>query len=74
VSLRQCHILVWYAQGYEDQQVAAWLKTTPEAVRVARHATYRGHWVQFCPPIRLAQAARVPHVITPREHKFFGHG
>jgi hypothetical protein len=41
VAPRQRRLLAWYAQGYEDQQVAAWLKTTPQAIRVARHGAYR---------------------------------
>ena len=41
VAPRQRHILAWYTQGYADAQVAAWLKPTPEAVRVARHGAYR---------------------------------
>jgi DNA-binding CsgD family transcriptional regulator len=57
VSPRQRHILAWYAQGYGDQQVAAWLNTTPEAVRVARHTTYRGLRAQLCPPVRLSGGA-----------------
>ena len=48
VAPRQRRILAWYAQGYEDQQVAAWLKTTPEAVRVARHGAYCALRAQFC--------------------------
>ena len=47
VAPRQRRLLAWYAQGYEDQQVAAWLKTTPEAVRVARHSAYRALRAQF---------------------------
>lgn len=33
IPLRQCHLLEWYAQGYDDTQVAAWLRTSPQAVR-----------------------------------------
>jgi DNA-directed RNA polymerase specialized sigma24 family protein len=41
VSPRQRCLLEWYAAGVEDVQVAAWLRTTPLAVRVARHGAYR---------------------------------
>jgi len=47
VAPRQRRLLTWYAQGYEDVQVAAWLKTTPEAVRVARHSAYHALRAQF---------------------------
>jgi DNA-directed RNA polymerase specialized sigma24 family protein len=40
VPPRQRCLLAWYAQGYEDAQVAVWLGTTPQAVRVARHSAY----------------------------------
>jgi DNA-directed RNA polymerase specialized sigma24 family protein len=38
---RQYRLLVWFAQGYTDAEVAAWLQTTPPAVRVARHRLLR---------------------------------
>ena len=41
VSLHQRRLLVWFLQGYDDTQVAAWLETTPLAVRLGRHSTYR---------------------------------
>ena len=47
VAPRQRRLLTWYAQGYADTQMAAWLKTTPEAVRVARHSAYRALRAQF---------------------------
>jgi hypothetical protein len=34
VSLQQRRLLVWFLQGYDDTQVAAWLGTTPLAVRL----------------------------------------
>jgi DNA-binding CsgD family transcriptional regulator len=70
VSPRQRHILAWYAQGYEDQQVAAWLQTTPEAVRVARHTTYRSLRAQLYPSARLRKDAGVPSP-SPQENKNF---
>jgi hypothetical protein len=73
VAPRQRHILAWYAQGYEDQQVATWLKTMPEAVRVARHNTYRGLRVQLCPSARLSKDSGVPNSRPPGEYEFFGH-
>src|SRR5262249_51790876 len=48
VAPRQRRLLEWYAQGYADAQVAAWLKTTPEAVRVTRHGAYRVLRAQLC--------------------------
>ena len=50
VSLRQRQILAWYAQGYNDPQVAAWLGTTPQAVRVARHGAYQTLRARCRPP------------------------
>jgi DNA-binding NarL/FixJ family response regulator len=50
VSPRQCYLLEWFAEGYADSQVAAWLQTTPQAVRVARHNAYRALRVQRCLP------------------------
>ena len=47
VAPRQRRLLAWYAQGYEDRQVATWLTTTPEAVRVARHSAYCALRAQF---------------------------
>jgi hypothetical protein len=47
--LRQQQLLVWYAQGVDDAQVAVWLRTTPQAVRVARHSAYRALRMQRCP-------------------------
>jgi hypothetical protein len=40
VSLRQRRLLEWFLQGYDDAQVATWLGTTPQAVRMARYSTY----------------------------------
>ena len=51
---RQRRILAWYAQGYADSQVASWLGTTPQAVRVARHGAYRTLRGQCRPPRRPA--------------------
>ena len=70
VSPRQRHILAWYAQGYEDQQVADWLKTTPEAVRVARHSAYCGLRTQLYPSARLSKGAESP-TPAPQESKNF---
>ena len=39
-SPRQRQLLEWFAQGCEDTEVATWLRTTPQAVRVARHSAY----------------------------------
>ena len=36
----QCQLLEWFVQGYTDTEVAAYLGTTPHAVRQARYATY----------------------------------
>jgi DNA-binding NarL/FixJ family response regulator len=41
VTPRQRHLLEWFMQGYDDTQVAEWLTTTPQAVRVARHGAYQ---------------------------------
>jgi DNA-binding NarL/FixJ family response regulator len=49
VAPRQRHLLEWFAQGYADAQVAAWLQTTPPAVRAARHSAYRALRAQFRP-------------------------
>jgi hypothetical protein len=40
ISPRQRHLLEWFLQGYDDTQVAAWLGTSPQAVRVGRHGAY----------------------------------
>jgi len=50
VAPRQRRLLAWYAQGYADTQVAVWLQTTPQAVRVARHGAYRALRAQLCHP------------------------
>jgi hypothetical protein len=50
VAPRQRRLLAWFAQGYTDAQVAAWLHTTPEAVRAARHSAYRALRAQLRPP------------------------
>jgi len=47
VSPRQQQLLAWHSQDYTDAQVAVWLKTTPEAVRVARHGAYCALRAQF---------------------------
>ena len=49
VSPRQCCLLEWYAQGYGDAQVATWLGTSPQAVRMARHGAYRTLRAQLHP-------------------------
>src|SRR5438093_4529027 len=59
-SPRQHRLLAWYAQGYADAQVAAWLTTTPQAVRVARHGAYRALRAQLCPPGHLSRAQVSP--------------
>jgi hypothetical protein len=48
VSPRQCRLLEWYVQGCDDAQIATWLKTTPQAVRVARHSAYCSLRGQLC--------------------------
>lgn len=50
VSPHQRCLLTWYVQGYDDMQVAAWLGTTPLAVRVGRHSAYRTLRAQFRSP------------------------
>jgi hypothetical protein len=47
VSPRQRHLLAWYAQGYDDTQVAACLETAPQAVQVVRHSAYCALWAQL---------------------------
>jgi hypothetical protein len=66
VAPRQRQLLAWYAQGYADAQVAVWLETTPQAVRVARHDAYCTLRAQLCPSTRLDRRGRTP---TPREAK-----
>jgi DNA-binding CsgD family transcriptional regulator len=66
VSQRQQQLLIWYMQGYTDTQVAIWLQTTPEAVRVARHGAYRALRAQLCPLAATAAATA-----TPQEGKNF---
>jgi DNA-binding CsgD family transcriptional regulator len=51
-SPRQRRLLAWYAQGHGDTQVAVWLTTTPQAVRVARHGAYRALRTQLRLPER----------------------
>src|SRR5262245_61601735 len=65
VAPRQRRILAWYAQGYSDTQVAAWVTTTPQAVRVARHGAYRTLRAQLC-PLEATAAATPP----PEEKNF----
>ena len=60
VSPRQRRLLTWYAQGYTDAQVAVWLTTTPEAVRVARHGAYRALRTQLCASTGLSRQGRIP--------------
>jgi FixJ family two-component response regulator len=64
VAPRQRRLLAWYAQGYEDQQVAAWLKTTPQAVRVARHGAYCALRAQF-------HSSNSGHCSVPQERNNF---
>jgi hypothetical protein len=66
VSPRQQQLLAWYAQGYSDVEVAGWLTTTPEAVRVARHSAYCALRAQLCPSTHLDRQGRTP---APREAK-----
>ena len=70
VSPRQRRLLVWYAQGYADTQVAAWFATTPEAVRVARHGAYRALRAQFRLSDHLSEKA-VFQPPAPQESKNF---
>jgi hypothetical protein len=68
LSPRQRCLLQWYAQGYADPEVAVWLGTTPQAVRVARHSAYCTLRAQFRPQAtggRMAQATTA----TPRERQ-----
>jgi hypothetical protein len=64
VAPRQRRLLTWYAQGYADTQVAGWLKTTPEAVRVARHSTYCALRAELCPLVATATVT-----LTPQEEQ-----
>ena len=66
VTPRQRRLLEWFAQGYEDAQVAAWLQTTPQAVRAARHSAYRALRAQLRPP-REKNILRGPHNLPPSE-------
>jgi hypothetical protein len=36
-------------QGYDDAQITAWLKATPQAVRVKRHRLIHTLRVRLCP-------------------------
>jgi RNA polymerase sigma-70 factor (ECF subfamily) len=45
----QRRLLQWFAQGYTDTQVAAWLGMTPQAVRKARSEAYRAVKRQLTP-------------------------
>ena len=49
VAPRQRCLLEWVMQGYGDVQIAAWLKTTPQAVRVQRYRLLSTLRVQVCP-------------------------
>lgn len=60
VSPRQRRLLEWYAAGVEDVQVAVWLQTTPQAVRVARHGAYRALRTQLCPSNHLSRGSHTP--------------
>jgi hypothetical protein len=51
-------------------QVAAWLHTTPEAVRVARHGAYRALRAQLCPAAHLSQDVSGPNA-RPQARKHF---
>ena len=64
VAPRQRRLLEWFAQGYEDAQVAAWLQTTPQAVRAARHSAYRVLRAHLRPP-REKNILREPHILPP---------
>lgn len=46
---RQCQFLKWRMQGCDDTQIAAWLQTTPQAVRVRRYHLMRTLQAQLCP-------------------------
>ena len=67
VSPRQRRLLAWYAQGYADTQVAAWLKTTPQAVRTARHGAYHALRAQ----LHLTEGGRRNRPSPPGENNFF---
>jgi DNA-binding CsgD family transcriptional regulator len=56
VAPRQRQIMAWYAQGYTDVQVAAWLEMTPHAIRKTRHRAYRVLRTQLCLPEHLQTA------------------
>jgi DNA-directed RNA polymerase specialized sigma24 family protein len=66
VSPRQRCLLTWYAQGFSDAEVAGWLTTTPQAVRVARHAAYRALRTQLCPSAHLSRRG---HTAATRKAK-----
>jgi DNA-directed RNA polymerase specialized sigma24 family protein len=57
VPPHQRRLLAWYAQGYTDVQVAAWLGMTPHAVREARHGAYRALRTSLCLPEHRQRAA-----------------
>jgi DNA-directed RNA polymerase specialized sigma24 family protein len=57
VPPRQRRLLAWYAQGYTDVQVAAWLRMTPHAIREARHGAYRALRTQLGLPGHRQRAA-----------------
>lgn len=61
---RQRRLLEWFAQGYEDAQVAAWLQTTPQAVRAVRHSAYCALRAQLRPP-REKNILKGPHILPP---------
>jgi hypothetical protein len=52
VAPDQRQLLQWRLQGYDDTQIAAWLQTTPQAVRVQRHRLLRMLQAQLCPSDR----------------------
>ena len=68
VSPRQRRLLEWSIQGYDDTQVAMWLTTTPQAVRVARHSTYCTLRTQR----RLSKGGGHHQGRSAREKEFFG--
>jgi hypothetical protein len=49
VAPRQRLLLEWVMQGYDDVQIAAWLTTTPQAVRAQRYRLLSTLRVQGCP-------------------------
>jgi hypothetical protein len=70
VSPHQRCLLAGWVQGYDDTQVAIRLRTTPQAIRVARHRAYRALQSQFDPSDRQLSEEFKRH--APRGNDFLG--